>query len=83
MKVTTATINDGPHQLIKDFAAAVERDFAADQVRSLSREPLGSVPRQIEGVQFGSIQAVAYHRIYRGCRRTVRGDGGSGPCRFF
>ena len=28
MKVTTATINDAPHQFIKDFAAAVERDRA-------------------------------------------------------
>ena len=60
MKVTTATINDGPHQLIKDFAAAVERDSGGrikSQVYPASQ--LGSVPRQIEGVQFGSIEAAA------------------------
>jgi TRAP-type C4-dicarboxylate transport system substrate-binding protein len=60
MKVTTATINDGPHQLIKDFAAAVERD-SRGRIKSevYPASQLGSVPRQIEGVQFGSIEAAA------------------------
>jgi TRAP-type transport system periplasmic protein len=60
MKVTTATINDGPHQLIKDFAAAVERD-SGGRIKSevYPASQLGSVPRQIEGVQFGSIEAAA------------------------
>jgi TRAP-type C4-dicarboxylate transport system substrate-binding protein len=60
MKVTTATINDAPHQYIKDFAAAVERDSGGrikPEVYPASQ--LGSIPRQIEGVQFGSIEAVA------------------------
>jgi TRAP-type transport system periplasmic protein len=59
MKVTTATINDAPHQFAKDFAAAVERD-SAGRIKSevYPASQLGSIPRQIEGVQFGAIQAV-------------------------
>ena len=60
MKVTTATLNDAPHQFIKDFAAAVERDSRGrikSQVYPASQ--LGSIPRQIEGVQFGAIEAAA------------------------
>ena len=38
MKVTTATLNDAPHQFIKDFAAAVERDSqVASSLRSIPR----------------------------------------------
>ena len=58
MKVTTPTINDGPHLLAKNFAAAVERDSGGrikGEVYPASQ--LGSIPRQIEGVQFGAIQA--------------------------
>jgi TRAP-type transport system periplasmic protein len=58
MKITTPTINDGPHLLAKNFAAAVERDSGGrikGEVYPASQ--LGSIPRQIEGVQFGSIQA--------------------------
>jgi TRAP-type C4-dicarboxylate transport system substrate-binding protein len=59
MKVATATINDAPHQFCKDFAAAVERD-SGGRIRSevYPASQLGSIPRQIEGVQFASIQAV-------------------------
>jgi TRAP-type transport system periplasmic protein len=59
MKVATATINDAPHQFCKDFAAAVERD-SGGRIKSelYPASQLGSIPRQIEGVQFGSIQAV-------------------------
>jgi TRAP-type transport system periplasmic protein len=58
MKVTTPTINDGPHLLAKNFAAAVERESGGrikGEVYPASQ--LGSIPRQIEGVQFGAIQA--------------------------
>src|ERR1700726_1542927 len=58
MKITTPTINDGPHLLAKNFAAAVERDSGGrikGEVYPASQ--LGSIPRQIEGVQFGAIQA--------------------------
>jgi TRAP-type C4-dicarboxylate transport system substrate-binding protein len=57
MKVTTPTINDSPHQLAKNFAAAVERDSGGrikGEVYPASQ--LGAIPRQIEGVQFGAIQ---------------------------
>jgi TRAP-type transport system periplasmic protein len=59
MKVATATINDAPHQFCKDFAAAVERD-SGGRIKSevYPASQLGSIPRQIEGTQFGAIQAV-------------------------
>ena len=60
MKVTTPTINDAPHQFAKDFAAAVEKDSGGrikGEVYPASQ--LGSIPRQIEGTQFGAIQAAA------------------------
>ncbi len=60
MKVTTPTINDAPHQFAKDFAAAVEKDSGGrikGEVYPASQ--LGSIPRQVEGIQFGSIQAGA------------------------
>jgi TRAP-type transport system periplasmic protein len=57
MKLSTATINDAPHQFIKDFAAAVERDSAGRiKAEVYPASQLGSIPRQIEGVQFGSIE---------------------------
>src|ERR1700681_1258395 len=50
MKVTLPTINDAPHQFAKDFAGRIKGEvYPASQ--------LGSIPRQIEGVQFGAIQA--------------------------
>ena len=58
MKVTTPTINDGPHLLAKNFAAAVERDSGGRiKAEVYPASQLGSIPRQIEGVQFGAIQA--------------------------
>src|SRR6202142_2237590 len=57
MKVTLPTINDAPHQFAKDFAALVEKDSNGrlkGEVYPASQ--LGSIPRQIEGTQFGAIQ---------------------------
>jgi len=57
MKITLPTLNDAPHQYAKDYAAAVEKDSGGrikPEVYPLSQ--LGSIPRQIEGTQFGSIQ---------------------------
>lgn len=57
MKITTPTINDAPHEFSKRFAAAVEKDSGGrikGEVYPASQ--LGSIPRQIEGTQFGSIQ---------------------------
>src|ERR1700743_2635630 len=57
MKVTLPTINDAPHQFAKDFAALVEKDSGGrikGEVYPASQ--LGSIPRMIEGTQFGSLQ---------------------------
>ncbi len=57
MKITLPTLNDAPHQFAKNYAAAVAKDLGGrikPQVYPLSQ--LGSIPRQIEGTQFGSIQ---------------------------
>jgi TRAP-type C4-dicarboxylate transport system substrate-binding protein len=58
MKVTGPTINDTPHLYAKNFAAAVERD-SGGRIRSevYPASQLGSIARQIEGTQFGAIQA--------------------------
>jgi TRAP-type C4-dicarboxylate transport system substrate-binding protein len=58
MKLSTPTINDPQHEWLRRFAAAVEKDSGGrikGEIYPASQ--LGSVPRQIEGVQFGSIQA--------------------------
>ena len=56
MKITTPTIHDIPDTWAKNFAAAVEKNSGGrikGQVFPASQ--LGSIPRQIEGTQFGSI----------------------------
>ena len=58
MKLSTATLNDTQQEWLNRFAAAVEKDSAGrikGEVYTASK--LGSIPRQIEGTQFGSIQA--------------------------
>jgi TRAP-type transport system periplasmic protein len=57
MKLSTATINDTQTEWMKEFAAAVEKDSGGrikGQIYPASQ--LGSIPRQIEGTQFDSIQ---------------------------
>jgi TRAP-type C4-dicarboxylate transport system substrate-binding protein len=58
MKVTLPTLNDTPHLFANNFAAAVERD-SGGRIKSevYPASQLGSIPRQIEGTQFGAIQA--------------------------
>src|SRR5271169_1781783 len=57
MKVTLPTINDAPHQAAKDFAALVEKDSGGRiKAEVYPASQLGSIPRQIEGTQFGAIQ---------------------------
>jgi TRAP-type C4-dicarboxylate transport system substrate-binding protein len=57
MKITTPTLNDAPHQLAKNYAAAVERDSGGRiKAEVYPASQLGPIPRQIEGVQFGAIQ---------------------------
>src|SRR6202161_3625599 len=58
MKLSTATLNDTQHEWMKRFAAAVTKDSGGrikGEVYPASQ--LGAIPRQIEGAQFGSIQA--------------------------
>jgi TRAP-type C4-dicarboxylate transport system substrate-binding protein len=57
MKITLPTINDPSHQFAKNYAAAIERESGGrikTEIYPVSQ--LGSIPRQIEGTQFGSIQ---------------------------
>jgi TRAP-type C4-dicarboxylate transport system substrate-binding protein len=57
MKISTPTINDTPDTYARNFLEAVEKDSGGrikGQVYPASQ--LGSIPRQVEGTQFGSIQ---------------------------
>jgi TRAP-type transport system periplasmic protein len=57
MKLGTATINESQHEWCKLFVATVEKDSGGrikGQIYPASQ--LGPIPREIEGVQFGSIQ---------------------------
>jgi TRAP-type transport system periplasmic protein len=57
MKLSTATVNDTQHEWFKRFVAMVEKDSGGrikGEIYPASQ--LGAIPRQIEGVQFGSIQ---------------------------
>lgn len=57
MKLSTATLNDTQYEWMKRFAAAVEKDSGGRIKPELyPASQLGSIPRQIEGTQFGSIQ---------------------------
>jgi TRAP-type transport system periplasmic protein len=57
MKISLPTLNDPSYVFAKAYAAALEKDSGGrikTQIFPLSQ--LGSIPRQIEGTQFGSIQ---------------------------
>ncbi len=57
MKMSTPTLNDVPDTFGKDFGAAVEKDSGGRIKGELyPASQLGSIPRQIEGTQFGAIQ---------------------------
>jgi TRAP-type C4-dicarboxylate transport system substrate-binding protein len=57
MKLSTATLNDTQQEWLQRFASAVEKD-SGGRIKSeiYPASQLGSIPRQIEGTQFGSIQ---------------------------
>jgi TRAP-type transport system periplasmic protein len=58
MKVTLPTIHDPVEKYARTFAAAVEKDSGGRiKAEVFPASQLGSIPRQIEGVQFGAIQA--------------------------
>ncbi len=57
MKLGLATLNDSQHEWCKIFVAAVDKDSGGrikGEIYPASQ--LGSIPREVEGVQFGSIQ---------------------------
>ncbi len=58
MKLSTATINDAQQHWLEAFVAHVAKD-SGDRIKGeiYPNSQLGSIPRQIEGTQFGSIQA--------------------------
>ncbi len=57
MKLGTATINESQHEWCKRFRRHGPKGLRRqNQRRDLSGKPVGAIPRQIEGVQFGAIQ---------------------------
>jgi TRAP-type C4-dicarboxylate transport system substrate-binding protein len=57
MKIGTPTVNDTPEEFIRGFSAAIEKDSGGRiKVEGYSASKLGSMPREIEGMQFGSIE---------------------------
>jgi TRAP-type C4-dicarboxylate transport system substrate-binding protein len=57
MKIGTLTLNDAQHEWMKIFANIVETDSKGQIKADLyPAGQLGSAPRMIEGVQFGSVQ---------------------------
>jgi TRAP-type C4-dicarboxylate transport system substrate-binding protein len=57
MKISTPTIHDIPNKWSEIFAAALEKDSGGRiKIQLYPASQLGSIPRQIEGTQFGSIQ---------------------------
>jgi TRAP-type C4-dicarboxylate transport system substrate-binding protein len=59
MKITFPTLNDSLHQFAKDYAAALAKESGGRIKPELyPASQLGSIPRQIEGVQFGAIQCM-------------------------
>lgn len=59
MKLGTGTLNDSQHEWLKRFAAYVQRDSGGRVVAQVyPAGQLGSVPRMVEELQFGSIQGM-------------------------
>ena len=57
MKITTPTLNAAPDLFARNFGAAVEKESGGRiKAEVYPASQLGSIPRQIEGTQFGSIQ---------------------------
>ena len=58
MRLSTATLNDAQHEWMKRFAVAIEKNTNGRIKPELfPASQLGTIPRQIEGTQQGSIQA--------------------------
>ena len=58
MRISTATLNDSQHEWMKRFAVAIDKNTNGRiKAELFPASQLGSIPRQIEGTQQGSIQA--------------------------
>jgi TRAP-type transport system periplasmic protein len=56
-KLATPTLNDGQHEWLKRFAAAIEKKSSGRMTGEIyPAGQLGTIPRMIEGTQLGSIQ---------------------------
>jgi TRAP-type C4-dicarboxylate transport system substrate-binding protein len=57
MKITLPTLNDPSYNFAKNYAAALEKDSGGRiKPQIFPASQLGTIPRQIEGTQFGAIQ---------------------------
>jgi len=57
MKIGTPTVNDTPEEFSRGFSKMVEKDSGGRlKIEVYSASKLGSMPREIEGLQFGSIE---------------------------
>ena len=57
IKLATATLNDGQHEWMKRFAAAIEKSTSGRiKAEVYPASQLGTIARMIEGTQLGSIQ---------------------------
>ena len=57
MKITLPTLNDPSYFFAKNYAAAIEKNSGGRiKTEIYPASQLGSIPRQIEGTQFGAIQ---------------------------
>ncbi len=68
MKISLAALNDPLHQFAKDYAALIEKDSGGRiKTEIYPASQLGTIPRQIEGTQFGAIQCeVTLPEFYAG-----------------
>ena len=84
MKISTPTIHDIPDTYARNFGAALEKDSGGRiKVEVYPASQLGSIPRQIEGTQFGAIQCeVVPPEFMSRPRRALRDSGCAGPGRF-
>jgi TRAP-type C4-dicarboxylate transport system substrate-binding protein len=58
MRISAATLNDAQHEWMKRFAVAIDKNTGGRVKAELfPASQLGSIPRQIEGTQQGSIHA--------------------------
>jgi TRAP-type C4-dicarboxylate transport system substrate-binding protein len=73
MKLATATLNDGQHEWMRQYAAAIEgKSGGRVKAELYPAGQLGSIPRMIEGTQLGSIQMfLAPPEFFVGVGRTL------------